>query len=303
MKYRVFLSYQGTATVDVEAATEEEALEKAGETAPGQRPPEPVVSGLIRQPEYDRVRMVLQESDLNYNFAMSRILKPGRAGNFEIKLDIIPAGQAFARYDRSGRISIGEYGFDYPIAALMEDDKVWMSDSPLEVESYKGAVELAKGDCLVSGLGIGLLPTLIEQKANRIDIVELNRDVVDLVYPQIRSEKTRVIRDDIFHYLDTTDKKYDFIHVDIWGDITAPMLEIEKAREKAQRCLYPGGAAWCWLEEIYIRIKDKLPEGPVKPGKFGRYEPCLICGNRIREDYGGLCAVCAGEMGITDRYM
>jgi hypothetical protein len=288
MKYKVFLHFLSFITVEVEAASEEEAYEKAGRDVQ------------TRLPDYDRSRLI--KEDFNYDFIMSNTLKPGRVGEWEIKRDIVPAGQSFAMYDKSGKISIGECVFDYPIVVLSERGNVWMTDSPLEVESYRGPIEMAKGDCLVSGLGIGLLPTLIKDKADSIDIVELNQDVIDLVYPQIRSEKTRIIRDDIFHYLDTTDKKYDFIHIDIWGDITAPVLEIEKARTKAERCLKPGGVTWCWLEELYDRIKDRLPKEPAFPGKLGRHEPCLICGNRLREDYGGLCPTCADAMGVTERY-
>jgi hypothetical protein len=245
---------------------------------------------------------MINRQDFDYDFIMSSILKSGTVGKWEIRHDLVPAGQRFALYDRSGRISIGESEFDYPIVVLLENGKVWMTDSPLEVESYKGPVERAKGDCLVSGLGIGLLPTLIKGKINSIDIVEINKDIIDLVYPQIRSEKMRIINDDIFHFLDTTNTKYDFIHIDIWGDITAPVIEIEKARDKASRCLKPGGVTWCWLEELYDRIKDKLPEEPVEPGPVASREPCLICGNTCRADYGGLCATCAGEMGVKGKY-
>ena len=263
--------------------------------------PDEVMPNLARDEDNDRIRPIKESID--YDFTMSRILKPAKVGNWELWLDIIPAGRPVALYDRSGQITMGECAFDYPIVTLAEGDNIWMSDSPLEVESYQGAIELAKGNCLVSGLGIGLLPTLIKEKAEAIDIVELNKDVIDLIYPQIQSEKTRIIQDDIFHYLDTTGKKYDFIHIDIWGDITAPILEIEKAREKAAKCLKPGGVSWCWLQELYDRIKDKLPKEPVEPGKIGRHEPCLICGNRLRMDYGGLCATCAEEMGVTEKYI
>lgn len=300
MKYKVFLHFLSFVTVEVEASSEQEAFQKAGGEIPNRLLPEEIMPHLTRLPDYDRSHLI--KEDCNYDFVMSNVLKPGRVGNWEIRHDVVPAGQSFAMYERSGKISIGECAFDYPIVVLSEQGNVWMTDSPLEVESYRGPVERAKGDCLVSGLGIGLLPTLIKNKVESIDIVELNKDVIDLVYPQIRSARTRIVNDDIFHYLDTTDRKYDFIHIDIWGDITAPVIEIEKAREKALRCLKPGGVTWCWLEEMYDRIKDRLPKEPVEPGPFGSHEPCLICGNRLRADYGSLCATCADAMGVTEKY-
>lgn len=292
MKYKVFLHNKGSQATEVEASDEEEALQKASQGTLSPHSPEEII-----------VHRVITKDDIHYDFIMSKILKPGEIGNWELKFDVVPAGQSVALYDRSGRITIGEYAFDYPLVALTEQGNTWMSDSQLEVESYLGATQLAKGDCLVCGLGIGLLPTLIKDKCDSIDIVELNRDVIDLVYPQIKSEKTRIIKDDIFHYLDTTDKKYNFIHIDIWGDITAPVLEIEKARKKAERCLRQGGTIWCWLQELYDRIKDRLPKEPVEPGKLGIHKPCLICGNRLRSDYGGLCAICADGMGVAEKYL
>jgi hypothetical protein len=299
MKYKVLLHFLSFVTVEVEAANQEEACEKAGRDFQKRLTPEEIMPHLTRLPDYDRTRLI--KEGIDYDFSMSRILNPGSSGDWEIKKEIVPAGQSFALYDHEGKIGIGECAFDYPIVTLAERGKIWMSDSPLEVESYRGPVARAKGDCLVSGLGIGLLPTLIRDKADSIDIVELNRDVIDLVFPQIRTAKTRIINDDIFHYLDTTTKTYDFIHIDIWGDITAPVIEIEKARRKAARCLRPGGVTWCWLEELYDRIKNHLPVEGVSPGRLGRYQPCLICGNSLREDYGGLCATCAGAMGVKER--
>ncbi|MFH0846831.1 MAG: class I SAM-dependent methyltransferase [Chloroflexota bacterium] len=302
MIYKVLLHYLSFTAVEVETSSVEEALETARRNVQTEPSSAEIMSNLGRFPDYDRTRPVLESKDNHYDFIMSRLLKPGIEGDWELRLDTVPAGRSVGLYDRSGRITIGEYAFDYPIVVLSERGRTWMTDSQLETESCLGAVELARGDCLVSGLGIGLLPTLIKHRVDSIDIVEVNSELTRLIYPQIKTEKTRIINDDIFHYLETTDKKYDFIHIDIWGDITAPLLEIEKVREKARRCLKPGGVVWCWLQELYDRIKNSLPKEPVHPGKTGVYAPCLICGNRLRSDYGGLCAVCAEAMGVSERY-
>lgn len=240
-----------------------------------------------------------------YPFTMTELLEPARSGEFELIKTIIPKGKEVRLYDRSGRIFPGEYAFDYPTVILKQGGKAWMSDSQLEIESAEGAVLAAKGNCLVSGLGIGLLPTLIGRKevVESIDIVELRQEVIDLVFDQIRNDKMCVIKGDIFSYLETTDKKYDFIHIDIWPTITATIRELDKAMEAAQRCLSPNGVVWCWLQELYDRIKDKLPKTPVSPGKVSLYEPCLICGKTVRYDYAGLCVACATGMGINELYL
>lgn len=240
-----------------------------------------------------------------YPFTMTELLKPGRSGEFELIKTIIPKGKEFRLYDRSGRVFKGKYTFDYPTVILKEQGVAWMSDSQLEIGSVEGAVSAAKGNCLISGLGIGLLPTLIghNEVVKSIDIVELRQEVIDLVFHQIKNDKMHIIKGDIFSYLETTDKKYDFIHVDIWKNITATIKEIDKAREAAQRCLNPNGIIWCWLQELYDNIKDKLPRTPVSPGRVTLYEPCLICGKTVRYDYAGLCVSCATGMGVNELYL
>lgn len=242
-----------------------------------------------------------------YDFRMSSILKEGKKDSFEIKKEVIPRDIVMNIYNnKEGRITKGKYQFDYPSVVLKENGNIWMSDSQLEVESIIEAVAVARGDVLIGGLGIGLLPTFIKntRSVRKIDIVELHQEVIDLVFHQIATSKMRVINDDIFHYLDTTNNKYDFIHIDIWSSITAPMKEIDIVKEKAQRCLKPNGIIWCWLQELYNRIKDKLPKEPIfKTNILAIHEPCLICGKKLRNDYAGLCMDCADDMGVSELFI
>lgn len=242
-----------------------------------------------------------------YDYRMSTILKEGKVGSFEIKKKVIRKGTVLNMYNsKEGRITKGEYQFDYPLVTLDKDGHTWMSDSQLELESAIGAVVAARGDVLVGGLGIGLLPTFIKDKRSikRIDIVELHQEVIDLVFSQIASKKMRIIKDDIYHYLDTTLNRYDFIHIDIWGTITAPIKEIDNAQGKAKGCLKPDGVTWCWLQELYDRIKEKLPREPIQQTLgVAIHEPCLICGKILRTDYAGLCMDCADEMELSEYYI
>lgn len=242
-----------------------------------------------------------------YDFRMHTLLKEGKIGSFEVKKKVIPKGTTLTFYNsKEGKIFKGTYDFDYPLVALLEDSCVWMSDSQLEVESITGAVAAARGDILVGGLGIGLLPTFVKNKkgVRRIDIVELHQEVIDLVFPYIKSPKMRIIKDDIFHYLDVTLNRYDFIHIDIWSSITAPIKEIDTAWKKAGGCLKPNGIIWCWLQELYDRIKDKLPREPSRQTSGAAiHDPCLICGKRLRYDYAGLCMDCADLMGLSEAFI
>ena len=145
--------------------------------------------------------------------------------------------------------------------------------------------------------------TLCLDVVDSIDIVEKNQDVINIVFHQIQTSKMSIIRDDIYNYLEVTNKKYDFIHIDVWKNLTATIKEIEKAKKMAQKCINTNGIVWCWLQELYDKIKYKLPKTPVAPGKVNVHEPCLICGKIVRYDYAGLCVGCATGMGVNDLYM
>ncbi len=187
-----------------------------------------------------------------YPFTMSRILKEQRVGKFAIEKIVIKAGDIVEGYDRQkGTIHSVKLKFDYPVVKLTEDGNSWMSDNLYEFESNLKPVEMARGDVLSSGLGIGLLPTLIKDKVSSIDIVEVSQDVIDLVFHQVAIKKMNIIHDEICHYLTTTEKKYDLICIDIWQDTLLPLWDMGGMKSIAQRCLKPGGDIWCWLEEVY----------------------------------------------------
>jgi hypothetical protein len=253
----------------------------------------------------------------NYSTIMSKILAERSVGNFQLGKKVIKKGTELQMYDRrQGRLYYDALDADFPTVILYEKSDfggkgmqswdIWMSDAPLEQESTLPAVSLAKGNVLICGLGIGLLPTLIKNKKSvkHIDIVELHTEVIDLVFDQIKTPKMTVIQADAWKYLAETEQKYDFIHVDIWGSITAPIKEIEKAITLSKRCLKPNGQIRCWLQELYERIVDKLPKKPMHiTGIAGIYPPCLICGKTFRNDYAGLCMDCADAMGVSELFM
>jgi DNA-directed RNA polymerase subunit RPC12/RpoP len=246
-----------------------------------------------------------------YTTVMSKILKERSIGNFMLQKKVIPKGTELQMYDRKiGRIYWDVIDADFPIVVLCEkkDDSwdVWMSDAPFEQESTLPAVEMAKGEVLICGLGIGYLPTMIKNKKSvkSIDIVELNKEVIDLVFDQIKNPKMNLIHADAWKYLAETEKKYDFIHIDIWGSITAPLREVGKAIKLGKRCLKPNGKIRCWLQELYDRIIDKIPKKPIHiTGLAGIYPPCLICGKTFRNDYAGLCMDCADALGVSEVFM
>lgn len=72
---------------------------------------------------------------------------------------------------------------------------------------------------LILGLGLGIIPYYIENNTEVIDIdvVEINKNVVDVTSSLNHLKHTNIINEDLHTYI--TDKKYDLIIVDIWWNL------------------------------------------------------------------------------------
>jgi hypothetical protein len=82
---------------------------------------------------------------------------------------------------------------------LVEGKTVWMSDGPEERLTMSAAVRWCpeESDVLVGGLGLGIFPRWVNHRVKSMTIVELSRDVINLVYRHIRTRKMSLVRGDI----------------------------------------------------------------------------------------------------------
>jgi len=242
-----------------------------------------------------------------YTTVLSKEFTEKTIGDFSIKKNIIFRGDIIRTYSPCGYLYHDIMNRDLPIVRLIEEGKTTrMSDTPMEQEALRIPSRTARGDILIIGLGLGLLPTLIKMRNKMVDsitIIEMHREVANLVYGKIKSRKTSLLLNDGESYLAVPGRKFDFIFIVIWGSIAAPMKEIDHWTDLAKGRLKEGGEVRCWLQELYDRIKDKLPKDLVlEPGFPGVYDPCLICGKKLRNDYAGLCMDCADDLGVSELY-
>jgi DNA-directed RNA polymerase subunit RPC12/RpoP len=239
---------------------------------------------------------------------MSNILSEGQVGRFKIVKKVVQRGNLVRRYDYiNGRYYYVVSENEFPLVQLCEDDTIWMTDSPKEQDAIIPALEIARGECLECGLGVGLFPTFLSLRSapiKHMDIVELNREVIDLVYPKLKlTFPTTTIQGDALEYLKTTDKRYDFIHIDISRGLLPTIKEIQETIALAKPCLKTNGQLRVWLMELYNNIKNRLPETPSLPSFVGIHEPCLICSKTVRSDFAGLCIDCADLMGVSEGFL
>jgi hypothetical protein len=118
----------------------------------------------------------------------------------------------------------GEY------TVLKHKNEIVMSDTPDEINDHLSLIQKAKGNILISGLGLGMVLKAIIDKTNvkHVTIVEKNKEVIDLVgkhYLKKYPDKLTIVHDDIFTFNPPENTHYDVIWHDIWYTICEDNLE------------------------------------------------------------------------------
>lgn len=106
------------------------------------------------------------------------------------------------------------------------ESNVMMSDTPMERYTNQEILNNAKGNILIAGLGIGMLPAALAQKEDvkSITIIEYNQDIIDIVSELIKknvpnADKIHVIKGDAWEFPKTyTGPKFDWFYADIWAN-------------------------------------------------------------------------------------
>lgn len=129
-----------------------------------------------------------------------------------------------------------------------------ISDTFMEKETQFDFVEAAYGDVLIAGLGIGMVVLAVQEMpiVSSVTVVEKEREVLDLVAPQLHlRDKTVIVPEDIFEYAKHSFlPKWDTIYFDIWDNICGDNWEDMKKLQRMFRSkLREGGWMSCWRKE------------------------------------------------------
>lgn len=182
-------------------------------------------------------------------YNMSEILKDGEIGSAKLKhFTIIPDN--FRAVYRDG-IDPGEY------VKLVINGEIMMSNTRMEKETNQEFVDNAHGKVLIGGLGIGLilLPILVKPEVEEVTIIEYNKDVINLVEPQLRSyfnNKVKIINDSVFEYVPS--QEFNTIYMDVWNFVNSNIYEseMEPLLEFYQDYIVPddeNAYLKCWCQE------------------------------------------------------
>ncbi len=134
-----------------------------------------------------------------------------------------------------------ETPFKYP--AIYQNNHLWMSVTPNEINTMKEDIKNAKGNVLTIGLGLGYYAYHVSMKneVKKVYIIEKDQGVIklfnDFILPQFeQKEKIEIIQSDAFTFLTNEQnqiflKSLDYIYIDIWHDVSDGLPIYQKLKE------------------------------------------------------------------------
>ena len=202
---------------------------------------------------------------------MYKILKEGRSGNFKVEKNKITKEDVRIAEIRA---VINPRNIPPKVGTLMvlsrksdrswRDNEVMMSDAEFEKQTNREIVNVARGNVLIAGLGIGmvLVPMLNDSEVEKITVIEKEKDIIDLIYPQIKKHdidnKLEVINADIFQVDLPKERKFDIIYFDIWDNVCGDNWEQMKTlKKKFRKNRTKGSVVLCWEEESTKEQRQK----------------------------------------------
>ncbi|MGG6312288.1 hypothetical protein [Paenibacillus macerans] len=155
------------------------------------------------------------------------------------------------------QIGFFETEFKYP--AVLEQDRIWMTITPNEIETMKEPIAEAFGRVLTFGLGLGYYAYMVSEKDNvdNVTIVEINEDVIRLfkqyVLPQFKhAPKIKIVQADAFDFARTrlTGEAFDFVFTDLWHDVSDGIDLYLKIKQVERQ--HPDTVFSYWIEKSML---------------------------------------------------
>jgi len=159
----------------------------------------------------------------------------------DAKLERIRAVFSFSNRGRG--VPAGDY------TRLCYNGAVVMSDTPDEIMDYRYFMNIATGNVLINGLGLGVVlkGVLFKDSVEKVIVNEISEDVIRLVVPSIKDERVTINHADAFIWK-PDDLRFNAVWHDIWDNICSDNLESMKCLHRKyghylQKPSYQG--SWC----------------------------------------------------------
>lgn len=177
-------------------------------------------------------------------------LPEGKSGVWEIRRFTVNAEEAQFGRLRAALTGRGRYVPEGSYTALCRNGQFIMTDTPDEIHDHSYPIYTASGHCLINGLGLGLVANgcLMNDDVQRVTVIELSQDVINLVAPHYLEkwgDRFEVINADAFTYTPPKGVRYGMVWHDIWDNICSDNLpEMAKLHRKhGRRCEWQGSWA------------------------------------------------------------
>lgn len=144
---------------------------------------------------------------------------------------------------------VGYFSEPFYYLAVYDNNRLWMSITPNEINTMKEPINKAKGNVLTFGLGLGYFAYMCSLKddVKSVTIVEKDERVIKLfkeyILPYFVSiEKINIIKEDAYVYLSKmNDDMYDYVFVDIYhdaGDGKEVYLKMNQYRNRFKKTIF-----------------------------------------------------------------
>ena len=174
----------------------------------------------------------------------------GKKGEWSVERFIVSEengkfGMLRAIFNGHGRyVPAGSY------TALKRNGATVMTDTPDEIRDHLVAIQKAKGNCLINGLGLGVILKAVLEKpeVKHATVIEKSAEVIALVGPYYKKQfgsKLTIINADALDWKPPKGTFYDMVWHDIWNDFCSYNLpEIHRLHRKyGKRSVWQG--SWC----------------------------------------------------------
>lgn len=182
---------------------------------------------------FEHILFELDEDEYHDNHYYKNIkFEDIRLNNWELKQSKYRPYELFVKDDFKyvqGKVlpQLGYFKCEFDFPAVYQNNTLWMSVTPNEINTMKDPIKKAKGRVITFGLGLGYFAfmTSLKDDVESVTIIEKDKSVIELfkeyVLPKFdKKEKIKIIRADAYSFLKNNlkDCDYDYCFVDIYHD-------------------------------------------------------------------------------------
>lgn len=145
----------------------------------------------------------------------------------------------------------------YPVLYL--DGELYMSISPMEVQSHINPFLWGNGHILIAGLGLGFIVNQLQEKESVLSIDVIDNDALAIqMYEELfpNHPKVNLIEANFFHF--KSEKHYDYFYADIWAsrNYARILKEGESVFERRNRkeLSFDNYSFWTVEEAIWLEL-------------------------------------------------